>query len=270
MMRPQEAYDEDCVRSIIDDVTQSSVMRLDSISLSKLWDLITMVFKWQVAMTDNIIGLTLRHLYEIETHVTNPVAHQQLQKVQNLIENFDKIFDPDEKRTLHSEVTKWLKNYNVKVSLLLRMGLQTMDGSFVQENLNPSAADMLRNLGENIYQVTQNGRILENTEDPNANYAAQMSTVNEVKDFAEEILGERGTNENSEANRNVFKLTISREIENNDGVNGNKILFDNVDVDIVGETFEDLLRDISINEDGNNEEKTLQDELMNMIVGNDN
>lgn len=95
-----------------------------------------------------ILGLTLRHLYEIENYVINPDTHEQLQKVQNLIENFNKVFTRQEKMALFDGVTEWLKDYNVRVSLLLRMGLQDMDGKFVTNNLTPVAQELLKNIGE--------------------------------------------------------------------------------------------------------------------------
>lgn len=56
LMRPQAAYSHESVREIIEDVTQSSIMRLDPVSMGKLWDLISMVFKWQMSMSDDVIG----------------------------------------------------------------------------------------------------------------------------------------------------------------------------------------------------------------------
>lgn len=55
-MRPQTVSSHDEIRNIIEDVTQSSSMRLDLLSMAKLWDLITMVFKWQMSVTDDVIG----------------------------------------------------------------------------------------------------------------------------------------------------------------------------------------------------------------------
>lgn len=95
-----------------------------------------------------LLGITLRHLYEIENFVTNPDTHQQLQKVQNLIENLNKVLDKKEKTALHDDIMFWLKDYGVRVSLLLRMGLQTLDGNFVVNNLAPAAEQMLQNLGK--------------------------------------------------------------------------------------------------------------------------
>lgn len=99
-------------------------------------------------MKYNLIGLTLRHLYEIENYVINPETHEQLQKVQNLIENFNKVLTRHEKISLYDGVTNWLKEYNVRVSILMRMGLQDIDGKFVTNNLTLVAQELLKNIGE--------------------------------------------------------------------------------------------------------------------------
>lgn len=77
----------------------------------------------------------------------NPETHEQLHKVQNLIENFNKMLTLQEKHSLHERVTEWLKKFNVRVSLLLRMGLQDMDGNFMTNNLTPVAEELLKNIG---------------------------------------------------------------------------------------------------------------------------
>ncbi|VEN36586.1 unnamed protein product [Callosobruchus maculatus] len=261
LMRPQAAYNHESVRDMIEDITQSSVMRLDPVSMGKLWDLISMVFKWQMSMTDDIIGVTLRHLYEVETYVTNQETHQQLQKVQNLVENFNKILDSNEKLTLHEDVMYWLKDFNIRVSLLLRMGLQTMDGNFVVNNLSAVAEEMLKNLGENIYQVTQNGKILENSNSSDTT-SKEHPRVNEMELFANEILGERKLSSGStEANGNTFKLSINDE---NANAPESKKCFDSIDVNIG--KLEDLMGDISLKSD-DEEEKSFKDDLLEMIGG---
>lgn len=59
-MTPQPNSSHQDIKDIIEDITQSSSMRLDSVSMSKLWDLITMVFKWQMSVTDDVIGKTFK------------------------------------------------------------------------------------------------------------------------------------------------------------------------------------------------------------------
>ncbi|CAH2006817.1 unnamed protein product [Acanthoscelides obtectus] len=155
----------------------------------------------------------------------------------------------------------WLKDFNIRVSLLLRMGLQTMDGNFVVNNLSPVAEEMLKNLGENIYQVTQNGKILENSNTSEIT-GTDHPKVNELELFATEILGERKLSSGStETNGNTFKLSINDE---NDNASESKRCFDSIDVNIG--KLEDLMGDISLKSD-EDEEKSFKDDLLEMIGG---
>ncbi|CAH0564154.1 unnamed protein product [Brassicogethes aeneus] len=259
LIKPQSAYNHENIRDIIEDITQSSVMRLDSVSMSKLWDLISMVFKWQVTMSEDLIALTQRHLYEIENYVTNTEIHLQLQKVQTIVDNFNKILDKKEKMDLLDSTAFWLKDYNVRVSLLIRMGLQGMDGNFIINNLDPIAEEMLRNLGENIYMVTNNGRILENRPQTRKN-----SEVNELQLFVDEMMGSRKLSTGS--NDGTFlKLTINDEniTNNNAQVDSN---FDNINVKVNENNLHSLINELNVCDDA--EEKSFQEDLLEMIGQN--
>lgn len=53
-------------------IVQSSIMRLNRESMDKLYDLMTMVFKYQVLMVPSprqVVGVTLNHLDTIEGYV---------------------------------------------------------------------------------------------------------------------------------------------------------------------------------------------------------
>ncbi|XP_068913817.1 protein OSCP1 isoform X1 [Tenebrio molitor] len=258
LMKPQATYSHDAVRDIIEDVTQSSMMRLDSTSMNKLWDLITMVFKWQVTISEDVIAITLRHLYEIENYVTNPETQLQLHKVQNLVENFNKILSAKEKKELRDDILYWLKDSNVRVSLLLRMGLQNMDGIFITDNLDPTAAKMLKNLGENIYSVTQNGRILEK------NCNKPEPEVNELQLFVDQILGERKMSSGTD-NRKFLRLDIDNQNVNNNE-EGSKIVFDNIDVNTEDHKMHEMMNDMAVTD---KEDGSLKDDLLEMIGGED-
>ncbi|EFA09087.2 Protein OSCP1-like Protein [Tribolium castaneum] len=255
LMKPQATYGHEQVRDIIEDVTQSSMMRLDPTSMNKLWDLITMVFKWQVTISKEVIPVTLRHLYEIENYVTNPDTQLQLHKVQNLVDNFNKILSQKEKNELRDDIIYWLKDVNVRVSLLLRMGLQNMEGIFITENLDPTAEKMLGNLGENIYSVTNNGRILEK----NQNKAEPE--VNELQLFVDQILGERKLSNGNNDNRGFLRLAID---EQNGNDNESTATFNNIDVNTDEKQVEDMMGDMVV---GDKEDGSLRDDLLEMIGG---
>ncbi|KAJ8935117.1 hypothetical protein NQ314_013013 [Rhamnusium bicolor] len=169
LMKPQATYSHENVREIVEDVTQSSAMRLDPVSMGKLWDLITMVFKWQVSMSENLLGITLRHL------------------------------------------------------------------------------------------------ILENRGDVSSTSHDEEVPANELQLFVNEMLGQRTINsDNTEANRNCFKLTISD--ENANRARQKKVVFDNIDVNINDNKLQDLMNDMTLNDD---EEISFKDDLLDMIGGDE-
>lgn len=102
------------------------------------------------------------------------------------MDNFRKLLTPSEQNQLREDVLVWLKNFHVRVSLLLKLGFQDNEGNFVANNNSPIAQDMLRNLGENIYAVTQNGKVLERDQNDFVNPNGESC---ELQMFVEQILG---------------------------------------------------------------------------------
>lgn len=252
--KPQPAYTQDEVRNIIEDIAQCSSMRLDPSSMSKLWDLITMVFKWQITLSSDLIKVTQRHLYEIENYVTQPETQLQLHNVQNLVDNYTKILSQNDLQNLREEVLCWHKHFNVRVSLLLRLGLQSMDGTFIVNN-DPICQEILRNLGENIYVVTENGKILEKNDDNDNN----KIEGNEMRLFVNEILGDRKNSTTD--NENVLKLSINT--ESRDDYVENKQIFDNINIETNDNSLHNILNDLNLNETFDT--TNFKDDLIDMI-----
>lgn len=254
LTKPQLLYSHNAVRAVIEEITQSSIMRLDPNSMDRLWDLITMVFKWQATLSPDIMGITLRHLYEIETYVTNPETHVQLHRVQNVVENFNKIFEQNEKHRIREDVLLWLKNYNIRVSLLLRMGLQNEDGSFVANNTNPVAEKMLKNLGENIYEVTQNGKVLEGFERAECP-KEEAEEYNELDTFVSQMLGEKKVDDANRPHLNFFLEDKREDIELQ--------IFDNIDASLRDDALQKIFNELNLAEDG--VQTSVNDDLLDML-----
>ncbi|KAH1025713.1 hypothetical protein HUJ05_010388 [Dendroctonus ponderosae] len=275
LMRPQTIYSQEAVREIIENIANnSSSMKLDAISMNKLWDLITML-----AMSSAAIETSQRHLAELEMYVASEGTQLQLHRVQNIMENFNKILNPQEKVELHKDLVNWCQNFHVRVSLLLRMGLQDNDGQFIVNNLDPVAEKLLENIGSNIYEATENGRILENREnDKKASLA--LENVNELNCFVDEMLGERKLSSSSTDGKNslnsfsVFNssqlgsstlLRLSSLTETKLNNNGDD-RFDNIDVNVGdSEQLQHLMTDLSVRDDL--EQNSFKDDLLSMIEG---
>lgn len=133
-------------------------MRLDVMSMDKLWDLMVMLFKWQLFIIRHtphkLLDITFRHMDGIGKLLP------ELKKTilidctkRSLIEFWDSCTDT-EKYKLWEKLLKWTKPFSVKISILIRLGFQRGDGTFekgVDQLNNEHFQDYVDNIGENIY-----------------------------------------------------------------------------------------------------------------------
>lgn len=172
------------IKQLMEDIASVSVMRLDSFSMNKLWELMIMVFKWQLTniKPNELFVLTDRHLSGILELLP---GHPVLSKVEAFR---SKIYTagaqiPEERIVfMRNLLVSWLNDFHTKVSLLLRLGLQRSDGSFIIIN-NPdeNIAKILLSLGSNIYSYEN----AENEEEKFLN-----ADVSEVSFLSQDFLGE--------------------------------------------------------------------------------
>lgn len=145
-------------RILLTDIACCSLMRLDMTSMDKLWDLMVMLFKWQLQLIygdpNRLLELTFRHMDGIGTLMPEMKKTVLIDSTKrSLIEFWDTCSDAD-KVGMMNKLDQWMKPFNVKISILIRLGFQRNDGTF---ELTPSHvhAEMYQhykdNVGENIY-----------------------------------------------------------------------------------------------------------------------
>ncbi|KAI4457245.1 oxidored-nitro domain-containing protein [Holotrichia oblita] len=231
MTLPQAVHSQERMKQTIGDIAQSSIMRLDAISMDKLWDLVTMVYKWQVTLGPDVLKITRRHVSELEDYISNGEVLLQLRRVQNIVDNFGVLLDGHELSRLKVDILDWLSESanNVKVSLLLKMGLQNVDGTFVTTDdalyRTRQYETILANLGQNIYNLAEAGdgsarsqrNKRENVTAPNNNNnnGSDDGGNEEVDLLVNQLAGGRRPRTNSTARygenspkRNMLKLNI--------------------------------------------------------------
>merc|ERR1712224_870337 len=78
LFKPQQIYSNHSTRQIFDRLAHSSIMRLNESSMEKLFDLMTMGFKYQllsITCPQQLLQVTLNHLAALKTVVgTSPVG----------------------------------------------------------------------------------------------------------------------------------------------------------------------------------------------------
>ena len=149
-------------------------MKLDDYSMSKLWDLMTMIFKWQlsVATNQNIFDITRRHLRNVAMLMPHFFPKSIIEQAMRRFENLSHQLTDDDYKGLNNTLIIWFSEYHTKISVLMRLGLQRKDGTF---NLPSTiSTNFLHNLGENIYKY-------DNQKNPIEEFENRCADTNEIK-----------------------------------------------------------------------------------------
>ncbi|CAH2236053.1 jg7344 [Pararge aegeria aegeria] len=149
---PQPVATHAVIKQLLQDISASSIMKLDDYSMSKLWDLMTMIFKWQlsVAINQNIFDISRRHLRSVNKLMPQYFATCIFEDALRKFESLSNTFTDDDYNGLCNTLILWFSEYHTKISVLLRLGLQKKDGTFSMPSTLNTA--VLMNLGENIYK----------------------------------------------------------------------------------------------------------------------
>ncbi|XP_055533021.1 protein OSCP1 [Wyeomyia smithii] len=153
-------------RILLTDIACCSLMRLDVSSMDKLWDLMIMIFKWQMFLTNKssqaLMDLTFRHLDGIGRLIPEMRKQILIDNVKKSIIEMWETLCEDDQTIVHRKVYKWLKPYSTKISILIRMGLQKSNGEFETALENNVFYNYYINyIGENIYAKTANLQALK-------------------------------------------------------------------------------------------------------------
>jgi len=77
LFRGQDVYNMQSTRQIFDKLAHSSIMRLNESSMDKLFDLMTMGFKYQLIACrypQELLHVTLNHLHQLRAKIDDATA----------------------------------------------------------------------------------------------------------------------------------------------------------------------------------------------------
>nr|CAD7392939.1 unnamed protein product [Timema cristinae] len=134
LFKPQEVYNKQALRKLFEDLAHGSIMRLNSASMDKLYDLMTMVFKYQVfnAQSPNdVVLITLNHLDSIRNFVTCLTIQKQVDMAHSMVMKMYSKMSPGELQTIRYSLLNFFQDLKVRVSVLLRFGVQNSHGDFI-------------------------------------------------------------------------------------------------------------------------------------------
>ncbi|XP_055929795.1 protein OSCP1-like [Argiope bruennichi] len=211
LFEPQHMYSRSAMQSVFEKLVHSSIMRLNSNSMSKLYDLMLMVFKYQVVnceIPEEILLVTLNHMDAIKNCAKPyPELKEKVENVYSLLISNYKDMSHEDYQCLYKCIEVFLKDLNIRVSVLMRLGLQLPSGEITPcRNKQMPNVDYAKNNLKN-----------------NAN-----SPVSQIKDPIQELLsyrrleidGDRGI----ELGKNIYVQPNS--LQSKDSVSSAKITAD--------------------------------------------
>ncbi|GMR42913.1 hypothetical protein PMAYCL1PPCAC_13108, partial [Pristionchus mayeri] len=123
------------LKTLFADIATSSIMKLNTTSMDKLFDLMVMTLKYQLHMLiapEHLITLTVNHLEGILAlfHENEEISNSVHYAYKLVMTQFGRAY-ACELYMLRGEMLTFFQNQRVKTSLLMRAGKQNDDGFFI-------------------------------------------------------------------------------------------------------------------------------------------
>jgi hypothetical protein len=137
LFKPQEQYSSASTRQIFEKLAHSSIMRLNKVSMDKLYDLMSMGFKYQILSLKSpqqYMQLTLVHLEKLKELVKTEAITELIDSaIRRLIATYS-VLTNGQWLILKQSIMRFMQGKRIKVSLFLQQNLQTMNGVLVLNN----------------------------------------------------------------------------------------------------------------------------------------
>ncbi|XP_061399997.1 protein OSCP1 [Musca vetustissima] len=175
---------EDNCKFMLKDIATCSLMRLDDVSMGKLWNLMTMIYKWQLFHTKyqyQLMDITFRHLAGVNLLYPNEKHSQLVDVAKNRLLDFWNSCSDEEQNNIYYTNKLWLEPYHTKISLLIRLGFQAMDGTFFIDVDQSYFNDFKETIGDNIY--AKSTEIAQLRRQELAPVSTSASCVNQLADM---------------------------------------------------------------------------------------
>lgn len=146
LFRGQDVYNMQSTRQIFDKLAHSSIMRLNESSMDKLFDLMTMGFKYQLIACrypQELLHVTLNHLHQLRAKIDDATAVADLvdEAIRSTNERYSNL-STDEFASLKQALCRFFEDKHVKVSLFLQDGIQKSDGTIALSNAGSLPPDV--------------------------------------------------------------------------------------------------------------------------------
>ncbi|CAM4638975.1 unnamed protein product [Leuciscus chuanchicus] len=141
LLRPQDLYSHRALRTVLTRIAHTSIMRLNPASMDKLYDLMTMAFKYQIVLCprpQDLLLITFNHTDAIKELVKdNPGLVNQINEAQRqLIEVYTPLSDGEFQLIRHTLLVLF-QDMQIRISIFLKEKIQNPNGHFVMQTSGP-------------------------------------------------------------------------------------------------------------------------------------
>nr|XP_055197450.1 protein OSCP1 isoform X1 [Nyctereutes procyonoides] len=136
LFKPQELYSKKALRTVYDRLAHASIMRLNQASMDKLYDLMTMAFKYQVLLCPrpkDVLLVTFNHLDTIKGFIQDSptILHQVEETFRQLTEQTYGGLSAGEFQLIRQTLLSFFQDLHIRVSIFLKDRVQNSNGRFV-------------------------------------------------------------------------------------------------------------------------------------------
>uniref|UniRef100_A0A8C5LTX1 Organic solute carrier partner 1 n=1 Tax=Leptobrachium leishanense TaxID=445787 RepID=A0A8C5LTX1_9ANUR len=141
LFKPQELYSKKALRTVFDRLAHASIMRLNQASMDKLYDLMTMAFKYQVLLCPrpkDILLVTFNHMDAIKDFIRESpsILNQVEETFRQLIDTYNSI-PAGEFQLIRQTLLIFFQDMHIRVSIFLKDKVQNSNGRFVLPTSGP-------------------------------------------------------------------------------------------------------------------------------------
>ncbi|XP_049630852.1 protein OSCP1 isoform X2 [Suncus etruscus] len=135
LFKPQELYSKKALRTVYDRLAHSSIMRLNQASMDKLYDLMTMAFKYQVLLCPrpkDVLLITFNHLDAIKGFIQDsPTILYQVDETFRQLMDIYGTLSAGEFQLIRQTLLIFFQDLHIRVSIFLKDKVQNSNGRFV-------------------------------------------------------------------------------------------------------------------------------------------
>ena len=132
LFKPQEMHTLSATRALFDKLAHASVMKLNTTSMNKLFDLMLMGVKHQVLSTtspEEIYQITMTHLDEIMKIISGTSAEVLVTSTVQLVNKLCATLAPYDFILIKQQLLTFFQDKHIKVSLFIQENFQSLDGT---------------------------------------------------------------------------------------------------------------------------------------------